>query len=43
MFEGKTGEFVNTDTTDISISEIEPAEHSPTSTPINQLRARSGF
>jgi len=29
LFQGKMGEFVNTDTTDISITEIKPAEQSP--------------
>jgi hypothetical protein len=43
MFEGKTGEFVNTDTTDISISEIEPAEHSQKQVVILANRRTASF
>ena len=44
MFQGKMGEFVNTDTTDISIIEIKPAEHSPKQVVIlaNRRTASSG-
>jgi hypothetical protein len=44
MFEGKMGEFVNTDTTDVSITEIKPAEKSPKQVVIlaNRRTASSG-
>ncbi len=44
LFKGKMGEFVNTDTTDIYINEIKPAEHSPKQVVIlaNRRTASSG-
>lgn len=44
MFEGKMGEFVNTDSTGISITEIKPAEKSPKQVVIlaNRRTASSG-
>ena len=44
MFEGKIGQFVNTDTADVSVSDIEIAEHSPKQIVIlaNKRTASSG-